>query len=143
MSLGEFADFLDASLHVLRRETPPAYRRVAERLAGRAVHFEVSEATFALRVAPDGHELTAAADGSLALGLDRSVVLELVEARASLPEAVLGERLRPRGLPEELGRFFDALVAYLEGAVRAPSMPRLYRAYARGELIPADLEEGR
>ena len=142
MSRGEFADFLDASLAVLRRETPPAVRHLAEQLAGRAVCFEVEPAPFALRVTADGHHLDPRVeDCPVSLGLARSVVLDLIAGKLTLPEAVMRERLRPRGRAADLGCFFDALTAYLEGAVRAPSFPRLYRAYRRSEPIPSDLED--
>jgi hypothetical protein len=143
MSFGEFGDFLDASLRVLRSETPPAARRLSERLAGRSVRLDVAPAPLVLRVSPEGHRLDPATGRcSVSLALEREVILDLVEGRLSLAEAVLQERLRPRGGPADLGHFFDALTAYLEGAVRAPGFPRLYRAYRRGEPIPTDVQEG-
>lgn len=142
MSRAEFATFLDASLGVLRRETPEAARRLAVALGGRVVRFDVEPASFVLRMTEEGHRLEpAGGDCAVSLGLDREIVIDLVEGRLSLPQAVLRERLRPCGRPAELGRFFEALVAYLEGAVRAPSMPRLYQAFRAGRRVPVSLEE--
>jgi hypothetical protein len=55
--------------------------------------------------------------------------LELLDGRHTLLSAVLAERLWLCGRPEALLGFDDALGAYLHGAVRAPGMPALLRAY--------------
>ncbi len=62
----------------------------------------------------------------------RAVILDLVDARAGLVEAILDDRLGLRGALPELARFHDGLMLYLHGAMRAPSFPGLLRRYRDG-----------
>jgi hypothetical protein len=59
----------------------------------------------------------------------RATLLDLIDGRSSLTDAVLRDAVLLRGDRQDLVRFHDALWLYLQGAVRAPSMSELLRRY--------------
>jgi hypothetical protein len=59
----------------------------------------------------------------------RATILGVIDGETTARRAVLDERLLMRGRLDDVVAFHDALVAYVHGAVRAPSFPRLLRAY--------------
>lgn len=142
MSARDFGAFLDSSLDLLEREVPRASDRLAAALGSSVVHFDAEEGTFVLQMQKHRRVLPRSGDtADITLGLTREVVVDLVEGSISLEEALFTDRLSLRGPVDRLGDFFDALHAYLEGAVRAPSFPQLFEAYRRGEAIPPVGEE--
>jgi len=66
------------------------------------------------------------------VGLDKPILLDLVDGRVTLEDALLEERLRLRGSLDALVEFDEALYIYLGGAVRCPSFPELYAEYRDG-----------
>jgi hypothetical protein len=138
VSSESFAGFVRESLEVLRREVPVAHAAMCAPVAGRLVAIGADGEELALRFAADG--VRAAAPGGvpdLSVRTSRDAVLALVDAECSLLEAVLSDRLVLRGTPDDVIAFHDALVAYLHGAVRAPSFPgllRRFRAHAHGGM---------
>lgn len=131
----DFAFFLEASLRVLAREAPASARRVADALGPAGVRVAVDGAARVVR--GRGDALLCEAERSPAavdVATDRTTVLGLVDARTTLMDALLEERFRVRGPVEAVIRFDDALLAYLDGAVRCPSFPTLLRDYRRSSL---------
>lgn len=59
----------------------------------------------------------------------REAILDLIDAKTTLLDAVTSERVWLRGSPEDLLAFHDGLMIYLGGAVRSPSFPALLRAF--------------
>jgi hypothetical protein len=59
----------------------------------------------------------------------RSAILDMVDARMTLVDAVLSERVWLCGGVEDLLAFHDGLMTYLGGAVRCPSFPWLLREF--------------
>jgi hypothetical protein len=57
----------------------------------------------------------------------------LIDARLTLLDAVLSDALAMTGAPDDLLAFHDGLIAYVHGAVRAPSFPALLSAYRTNE----------
>lgn len=126
----DFADLVERSLAALRREHPEAYGRFGRTLAG---------TTVALRV--DGEAMTLAFDGEASLHRGASAapveftatcaaLLDLVQGRLSLRDAVRSGRADLRGAVPALARFDEALMLYLHGAVRSPTFPALVRELA-------------
>jgi hypothetical protein len=130
VSSASFFDFLEQSLAVLRREMPVAHRAFVDVLAGRR-----------LRIEADGEERVVSFDASglgwhgerervdLAVSFDQAAMLDLVDGRMSLPSAVVNGPIKLRGAIETIERFDCALRAYVQGAVRCPSMPGLFSGY--------------
>lgn len=121
-----FFELLEASIVVLRAEMPPAYTALRAALGGRTIGLEADGER--RRISFDASGMTSTHDrepARLEIALDRSTVLELIDARLALPEAVLEDRLRLRGSWREIDRFDEAFRAYVRGAVRCPSLPAL------------------
>lgn len=59
----------------------------------------------------------------------RATVLAVVSGEVTLEDAVWSDRLWLRGSLDDLVLFHDALVLYLQGAVRCPSFPWLLECY--------------
>jgi hypothetical protein len=133
VSSASFFEFLEQSLAVMRQEMPPAYEAFVGVLEGRRLAIEA-----------DGERRVVSFDASglashgehehveLGVAFDRGTVLDLVDGRVSLPEAVLTDRIALRGAPAAVDRFDRALRSYVQGLVRCPSMPSLL-IHFRGE----------
>lgn len=138
MSSETFAGFVHESLALLRCEVPAAHAAMCAPVAGRRVAIDADGEAFALRFERNVvHAAAPEAGPELSVRTSRRAVLALVDARYSLLEAVLNEHLDVRGTPDDVIAFHDALVAYLHGAVRAPSFPgllRRFRAHAHGGM---------
>ncbi|MBI4516544.1 MAG: hypothetical protein HY699_12100 [Deltaproteobacteria bacterium] len=134
-----FSDFLAESFAVLRRELPHAYEEMCRRLAPRAVAITVDDDTVCLRF-ERAAALTVIAHQRPALSVrtTRAAILALVDAQSTLLEAVLAEQLQLRGHPDDVLGFYDGLMAYLHGAVRAPSFPQLLQSYRLNSGAPRE-----
>ncbi len=124
-----FADFLGSSLAILRGEQPAAYLAMSGALGDSTLDLEVGGervgllgAASEVRLGPSGH-------GGALVRSDRHTVLALIDGEVTLMEAIETDRIFLRGPLDELLRFHDALLWYLQGAVRARSMPPLLERY--------------
>ena len=142
-----FAEFLAESFDLLRREVPQAHAEVCRRLAPRGVRLHVGAEDVAVRFERSGTRFPAAPGAaSVDVETNRETILALIDAETTLVDAVLDGSLVLRGAGDDLLAFHDGLVAYVHGAVRAPSFPGLLRRFRRaGESTltspPAGLEE--
>jgi hypothetical protein len=130
VSSADLFEFLTESFRVFEREMPDSYRRLGQSLRDCRI-----------RLSAEGREKTLLVDGSglrwvdeapaahLRAAVDRETLLGLVDGDVSLEESILSERIQLRGGLDVLDRFWDALMIYLQGAVRSPSLPFLLDAY--------------
>lgn len=126
----EFAQLLDRSLALMAREAPRAYERLGDAFGASAVRLEVGEERIAVRFAEKRHRLEASARGQSALvRVDRATILALADGELALLDAILCERLWLQGSVDAVIHFDAALLAYLDGALRCPSFPKLLREY--------------
>lgn len=119
--MADFVSFLSASLRVLRDECPTAYEMLSVCLDGVLVAIDVDGE----RITVTGERGTISqvrGDADIELATHRTVILALIDGHDTLLGSILADRVRLRGRPGELVRTFDALAAYLEGAVRSPSL---------------------
>jgi hypothetical protein len=132
-----FASFLARSLTLLERELPWGYAAVCRALGEREVLIEV-----------DGEKTPVMATGSV-LRVERSsrapvvecrtsrrAIVDLVDGKMTLVEAVESELVWLSGTVDDLLAFHDGLMAYLGGAVRSPSFVGLlgeFREFAEVE----------
>ncbi len=130
MSDARFSSFLEQSFAALRDEIPGALTEMCRSLQRRAVLLTVDGERVALRFgrasATIVQELFVP---DIEVRTDAAAILDLVDARCTLHEAILTDRLFLRGTPDELLAFHGGLMAYLHGAMRAPSFPHLLRRY--------------
>lgn len=134
-----FARFLLRSLSALRRDLPWIHARLCARLAPRELRLEVDGEGIGLRCGEDEIRRVEPPCAPAAFArTDRATILDLVDARLSLLDALLEERLVVQGAIGDVIAFHDGLLIYLHGAVRDPSFPALLRELRRGAEGGAD-----
>ncbi|MDI1443540.1 hypothetical protein [Polyangium sp. 6x1] len=125
-----FAAFLAESLAALRRDGPWIFARLCERLARRELCIEVDGEALGLRCEiHDIHLVEAPRSPDILLRTDRRTILDLVDARSTLLEALLEERLVVLARFEDVSTLHDAVQIYLHGAVRARAFPAMLRRF--------------
>jgi len=118
------------SLTALRIEAPDAHAGMCARLAGRRLRLVVDGEPVDLSFAHDDVTLPVTSDAPhVELVTSRRTILDVVDARATLVSAALGDALTLRGRPAHVLAFHDGLVAYVHGGVRAPSFRGLLRDF--------------
>lgn len=130
MPPSDLRTFVERSLIALEYEAPASYRRLCGALAGQRVGISADGRQFALDC--NGRTITAGpADGreGIVLGTDRETILALIDGVLSLEDALRKDRLIARGGVTLAVRTFDALLIYLRGAVRCPSLPPMLEQF--------------
>ncbi|WP_437335482.1 hypothetical protein WME98_25045 [Sorangium sp. So ce296] len=129
------ARLLAESFAALAAELPEAHARVSARLAGRAVAIRVDGERFVVEADGGAPQVRAAgADEEAAavrVATSRRAILDVLDARRSLAEAVLADEVEVVGALERLVEAREALLAYVHGAVRCPSFPALLERFRR------------
>jgi len=131
------AGLLDESLAVLQREQPAIYARLCEALVGLRLDIRVDRESMSVGFEPAGHRVTAeviAMEGPAGARFraSRGAVLDVLDGRISLAEAVLSGRLEAYAPLPRLLELHDALLLYVNGAVRCPSFPALLDRFRAG-----------
>jgi len=125
------AGLLDESLSVLRREQPASYARLCEALASLRIEIHVDGERMVAEFEPGGHQVAGAsaavptAAAAARFRASRGAVLDVLDGRISLAEAVLTGRLEAYAPLPRLLELHDALLLYVNAAVRCPSFPAL------------------
>ncbi len=120
-----FGGWVRRALAALGRELPWAYARMCEALGERVVAIEVEGERAVVRCTGCDTRVseTLAVSPTVELETTRRAVVGMADGEETLVEAVLSGSVVLRGAPDDLAAFHDALVAFLQGAVRAPSFP--------------------
>ena len=133
-----FAHFLGRSLDALAEELPAIYAEMCRTLAPRAVRIALDGEVVTVACTPERATLLdvhGALDSLDAPAVDvrtsRAAIVALIDARSTLVESVVADRVELRGKLDDLVAFHDGLVVYLHGAVRAPSFPALLLLFRR------------
>lgn len=124
-----FFQFLDAALEALRAEAPKAYALLLRALAPTGLLLCVDGETQVLAVVQGAHRLSTRGTAAASLRTARTALVELLEGRRTLLDAVLDESIEIRGTPERVAALHDALVAFFAGSVRSRSLPALLSSY--------------
>ena len=135
-----FFQFLDAALEALRAETPKAYTLLLRALAPTGLLLRVDGETQVLAVVQGKHRLSTRGTAPVSLRTARAALVELLEGRRTLLDAVLDDSIEIRGTPEQVAALHDALVAFFAGSVRSRSLPALLSSYldASADRRPAE-----
>lgn len=140
-----FRGFLTESFAILQREVPAAYAGLCRVLALQEVVLTMDQEPVGIRFEREQARLLPTSDApTIEVRTDRTLVLDLIDARCTLHEAILSDRLLLRGRPDALLLFHDGLMLYLHGALRAPSFPQLlqwFRSAPRSAGSPTIAEE--
>ena len=130
MADGPFFHFLDRAFASISDEAPAAYRVLVRQLEPLRLQLEVDGETrwLCCRPAPS---LSLAVNGHVdaELRTNRALIVRLIDGEATLLEAIRQDQLFLRGSPGGVIAAHDALLSFFGGAARAPSVPRLLRAY--------------
>ena len=124
------AGLLDESFRVLADELPEAHARMAAALGGRAVRLRVDDEDFTVRF-DGGVARVDAAPGpaDIEIGTTKAVIDDVLEARRTLADAVLADAVTAVAPLPVLVEAHRGLLAYVHGAVRSPSFPRLLERF--------------
>jgi hypothetical protein len=120
------SSLLRQSVEHLEHEVPDSYRLLVAELGPMVVELDVDGEVFSLR----GGERLQVSDGavdmaSVRIVTSRVTILDALDARVALGEAVEAGTVRVRGSLDDLQRAHDSLQAYVHAAVRASSHPAL------------------
>jgi hypothetical protein len=129
----QVSSLLRRSVGHLEVEVPDSYRLVLERLGPLEVELDVDGERFSLRgggrlEVTDGEASAAGAR----ITTSRAAVLDVLDARVGLADAVEDGAVCVRGSLDDVLRAHDTLLAYVHAAVRAPSQPGLLAALREG-----------
>lgn len=115
----------------MERECRLAYHSLCEVLAQRQVALHVDGEALAL-VFTRQHAVTlplTEAIPDIHLSLTRAAILDLVDGKLTLQEAILEGRVNLQGNLPNLLLFHEGWLAYMRGAIRCPSFPDLLERY--------------
>ncbi|BDE13389.1 MULTISPECIES: SCP-2 sterol transfer family protein [Mycobacterium] len=120
------SSLLRRSVEHLENEVPDSYRLLVSELGPLVVQIDVDGEVFTLR---GGDRLRvsegAAQPGDARIATSRVAILDLLDARVGLGEAVEAGAVCVHGSLDDVQRAHDSLRAYVHAAVRAPSLPVL------------------
>lgn len=126
----DFAPFLREALDTIAAGAPAHHRRLARLLRPVSLHLRVGRE--AMGVTSDGAVVEVSGGQEAAtvrLETSRQTILALLDAETSLEDAVLDESIVLVGAVDDLLRFHDGLMAFLNGAVRCPELDGLLARY--------------
>lgn len=133
-----FRAFLVRSLAAIAQEAPAIERALAASLAGTLVRLCVDDERMVVASRLDGLAIVDDLPGPIVeLATDSATLLDLTSGATSFLDAALDERLVVRGGVDEVVRFYDSLILYLQGAVRSPSLPWLLGEFERSRRAGA------
>lgn len=137
------AGFIETSLAALRHECPTAYIQMCALLVPREVLLLIEGEAVALAFGRDRvHSLPRPRSPTVQLRTTRQTILDVIDYRLTLDEAVLVDAILLRGDVEDLALFHEGLLTYVCGAVRCPSFPPLLDRFRQvsSELLHRDDE---
>jgi hypothetical protein len=127
------SSLLRRSVGHLEDEVPDSSRLVLEALGPLVVEVDVDGELFSLR----GGRRLDVSDGPAGVAgaritTSRAAILDLLDAKVALDEAVRAGTVGVQGSLDDVLRAHDTLLAYVHAAVRAPSQPGLLEALRTG-----------
>ena len=114
------------SVEHLKDDVPGSYRLLVDELGPLVVELDVGDEVFSIR----GGDHLQVSDGSVQtapvrIATSRATILDLIDARVGLNEAVEAGTVAVRGSLDDVQRAHASLQAYVHAAVRAASVPAL------------------
>ena len=124
---------LAESFVVLAAELPPAWARFCAALDGRTVEIRVDGERFTVGFAAATATIAGGAAASspvdALLETTRRTIEDVLDARLSLRDAVMGDALRVVAPLAMMSRLHTGILAYVHGGVRCPSFPALLKRF--------------
>ena len=128
----DFFGFLARSIDLLKQESCENYERMATELQG--VHTSVSTGTNERLIWFDDGQFameTDPADADVWVEFEEPAILDLIDGKYSLEQAVIGGDIFIKGNVRTIEKFHTALTTYLNGALRSPGFSALLADYRR------------
>jgi hypothetical protein len=123
-------ELLAESFGVLAAELPAAWLRFCAALNGRAVELDVDGERFVVRFASGTVSIEApAGDADARIATTRQTILDVLDARVTLREAVWRDLLQVTAPLTVMEPLHEAILAYVHGGVRCPSFPALLKRF--------------
>lgn len=127
------SSLLRRSVGHLEDEVPDSYRLLVSRIGPMVVELDVDGEVFSL----SGGQRLQVSDGaaqtpSVRIVTSRAGILDLLDARVGLDEAVEAGTVWVGGSLDDVQRAHDSLLAYVHAAVRAPTQPGLLSELREG-----------
>jgi hypothetical protein len=120
------SSLLRRSVEHLKHEVPDSYRFLVTELGPMVVELNVDGEVFTLSGGDPLRVSDGAADvAGTRIATSRVTILDVLDARVALAEAVQAGRVSVQGSLDDVQRAHDALRAYVHAAVRASSQPAL------------------
>ncbi|WP_101948414.1 SCP-2 sterol transfer family protein [Mycobacterium sp. 3519A] len=120
------SSLLRRSIEHLAHEVPDSYRLLADQLGPMVIEIDVDGEVFSLSGGDAVQVSVGAAEMSgVQIGTSRQAILDVIDARAGLGEAVEADAVTVRGSLDDVQQAHDSLLAYVHAAVRASSQPAL------------------
>jgi hypothetical protein len=144
MPPADFFTFLRTSLSRIADEVPDAHRALVGAMGNLRARLVADGAARIIRFDfPDWTICAGASEADLEVAFDRDIIMDLIDSRLTMEDAIYQERLRMRGPVETIERFYDALLVYLEGLTRTPGAPAMLESYrqAAGSVCSGELNQ--
>ncbi|WP_431232678.1 SCP-2 sterol transfer family protein [Mycolicibacterium psychrotolerans] len=115
------------SVEHLEDDVPASYRFVVAELGPLVVELAVGDDVFSVHATGERLQVSngPAQTASVLIRTSRNTILDLIDAKAGLDEAVEAGAISVHGCLDDIQRAHDTLLAYLHGAVRAATVPTL------------------
>jgi hypothetical protein len=125
------AEYVAELVRRLGQAEPDALARMRAVVGSRRARIRLDGEAVDVRFAPDGTLLVDAPRGDVdgEGATDRGTVLDLLDARLEVTDALLDGRLRVTGAVDDIARMFAAIEILLDVAARAPALQRLERDF--------------
>ena len=122
---------LAESFRVLAAELPAAWERFCAALDGLAVEIAVDGERFTVRFVFRAATITTETSRPAEARIEttKATILDVLDARLSLHDAVMREALQLIAPLALLGPLHQGILAYVHGGVRCPSFPSLLRRF--------------
>jgi hypothetical protein len=106
---------------------PASYRLLVAELGGLVVELGVGDDVFSVHATGERLQVSdgPAEAARVRVRTSRTAILDLIDAKVGLDEAVEAGAVSVCGCLDDVQRAHDTLLAYLHGAVRAASVPTL------------------
>jgi hypothetical protein len=130
MPSADFFTFLRTSLSRIAAEEPDAHRALVGAMGNLRARLVADGVARTIRFDfPDWTIYAGESETDLEVAFDREIIMDLIDGRLTMEDAIYQERLRMRGSVETIERFHGALMIYLEGLIRTPEAPVLLESY--------------
>jgi SCP-2 sterol transfer family len=126
----DFRTFLEEALGEIARSEPNADAALRAALAGLRARIDDGAGGFVLQAQASGWRFgERSEEADIDVGFDEAAILDLIEGALTLNEAIFRERVVVFGDVDKIGEFYDALLLFLEGLLRARGAPALLERF--------------